>query len=277
MSYNAIDDIVKCMAAGNENTDIQRVQTEHRLKLALYWGISEGSKVLEIGCGQGDMTAVLAYLVGDRGFVQGLDSASPNYGSPVTLGDSADYLKKSKLGRQIKMDFEVDLLSDAVDFPDYTFDVIVMSHCSWYFKSAEEFAEALKRLRKWGKQLCFAEWDPRIKTIEQNSHFLAVMLQAQYECYKESRITNVRTLFTPYDVQRLLEEAGWTIVHEESIVSSELQDGQWEVQNALAEYHHRTTLPAKLESLLASQVYLLEESIKNHPIKPMSTYALRAE
>ncbi|MBW9235691.1 class I SAM-dependent methyltransferase, partial [Leptospira santarosai] len=60
---------------------IQSIQTQHRLKLAEVWGIKDGKRVLEIGCGQGDTTAVLAYLVGDKGFVHGIDIAPTNYGS----------------------------------------------------------------------------------------------------------------------------------------------------------------------------------------------------
>jgi SAM-dependent methyltransferase len=281
MSNNAVDYIVECMAISNGHSTIQRVQTEHRLKLAQYWGIKEGSKVLEIGCGQGDTTAVLAFLVGEKGFVQGIDVASPDYGSPITIGDSADYLKNSKLGKQIKMDFEVDILCPKVDFPENTFDIIVLSHCSWYFNSFEQFNEALKRIRKWGRQLCYAEWDARIKTIEQLPHFLAILLQAQYECYKVNSLSNVRTLFTPNDVKVIAENTGWNIISEESIVSTELQDGNWEVKKTLSDYHFEldkiSSMPTKLKTLIRSEVNLLEESIENNQIKPMSTYAFIAE
>jgi len=47
------------MASNESMEDIQRTQTDHRLKLVQFWGIKEGSRVLEIGCGQGDTTAIL--------------------------------------------------------------------------------------------------------------------------------------------------------------------------------------------------------------------------
>lgn len=37
------------------------------------------------------MTAVLAAAVGKRGRVLGLDIATPGYGSPITVGDSAEH------------------------------------------------------------------------------------------------------------------------------------------------------------------------------------------
>lgn len=281
MNDNHVDRILECMALNENNSNIQRVQTEHRLKLSEFWGIKKGSRVLEIGCGQGDTTAVLAYLVGEEGLVHGVDIASPSYGSPITLGDSADYLMRSMLGKQIKIDFEMDILSPKVDFPENSFDFIVLSHCSWYFKSSVELKELLTKIRRWGKKLCYAEWDSRINTIEQLPHFLAILIQAQYECFKEYSTSNVRTLFTPTDVKDVVEKSGWSIIKEQSISSNALQDGKWEVDLTLNEYQSGlddiSGIPSKLKSLIKSEVNLLEESIKNHDIQPMSTFAFIAE
>jgi SAM-dependent methyltransferase len=283
MKNGMLESVVSCMAASNNGTStIQKVQTEHRIKLAEFWDIKEGSKVLEIGCGQGDTTAVLAYLVGEEGLVQGVDIASPNYGSPITLGDSANYLKKSRLGKQIKIDFEIDILSPQVEFPENYFDTIVLSHCSWYLKSFEELTKIMEKVRKWGKKLCFAEWDTRIKTIEQFPHFLAILIQSQYECFKENSLSNVRTLFTPNDVKKIVGNAGWNILNDKSIISSELQDGKWELDITLSDYQFEldemNDIPTKLKSLIQSELNLLEESFNNmKDVKSMSTYTFIAE
>lgn len=55
-------------------------QLDHRLGLVSFWGITPGSRVLEIGCGQGDCTVVLADAVGEAGHVDALDPGSPDYG-----------------------------------------------------------------------------------------------------------------------------------------------------------------------------------------------------
>jgi len=278
MKDQVITTIVECMASSGE---IQRIQTEHRLKLVESWGIKEGSSVLEIGCGQGDTTAALAYIVGEQGFVHGIDIASSDYGAPITLGDSAHYLQRSTLGKQLEIEFNVDVLSAEIDFPEKSFDYIVFSHCSWYLKSLEEFEGILKKVRKWGKTLCFAEWDSRIQIIEQYPHFLAVLIQSQYECFKESSLSNVRTLFTPMDIKHVVANAGWTIVNEQSIYSPELQDAEWEIAMTVADYkeeiNNLVDLPGKLKSLIQSEVNLLEEAQKNHAIKPLSTYVLSAK
>lgn len=276
-----IDNIVDCMPPSFGNSNIQRMQTEHRLKLAEFWGIKDGDKVLEIGCGQGDTTAVLAFLIGEKGFVQGIDIASPNYGSPLTLGESIDHLKKSQIGNRINIDFEMDVLSPTIEFPEKYFDLIVLSHSSWYLKSAEELHDILKKLRKWGNKLCFAEWDTRIQSIEQYPHFLSVLIQSQYECFKPCSLSNVRTLFTPQDIRNIAESAGWEIVTEKSINSPELQDGKWEIEQTLTNFHEELKtvehMPTKMATLIKSQINLLESAIITTAIKPMSTYAFTAE
>lgn len=185
MDNETIHSIVNCMAINGEDPTIQRIQTEHRLKLAEFWGITKGSSVLEIGCGQGDTTAVLAYMIGESGLVQGIDIASPDYGSPITLDEAYEHLKKSVIGNQITIDFGVDILSDNVNYADNSFDFIVLSHCSWYLESNEELTNIMNKVRKWGKQLCFAEWDLRVQYPEQLPHFTAALIQAQCECFKE--------------------------------------------------------------------------------------------
>lgn len=85
MSQTIIRDLIQYMDV-EDNAAIQYIQTEHRLKLGLFWGIKEGSRVLEIGCGQGDTTAVLAHLVGENGYVHGVDIAPEDYGAPLTVG-----------------------------------------------------------------------------------------------------------------------------------------------------------------------------------------------
>jgi len=59
---------------------VQESQTLHRLDLLKQWNISSGSKVLELGCGQGDCTTVLASAVSEQGRVVAVDPADLDYG-----------------------------------------------------------------------------------------------------------------------------------------------------------------------------------------------------
>ena len=55
-------------------------QERHRRKLVQLWEITPGSRVLEIGCGQGDCTVVLAEAVGENGHVDAVDPGAHDYG-----------------------------------------------------------------------------------------------------------------------------------------------------------------------------------------------------
>lgn len=59
----------------------QVAQIEHRQEIiTALGGIFPGESVLEIGCGQGDCTIVLAHAVGPTGSVVAVDPAPSGYG-----------------------------------------------------------------------------------------------------------------------------------------------------------------------------------------------------
>lgn len=122
-----IEKIVNDMNITGNAKEIQKIQTAHRIKLIKFWEIPEGARVLGIGCGQGDTLASLAYVVGENGFVHGVDIADENYGAPETLGQAKERLLKSALGKNIRMDFNFDIM-DGENYFDSQFDYVVLSH-----------------------------------------------------------------------------------------------------------------------------------------------------
>ena len=281
MSDNIIERILKCMAVAEIYPDVQKVQTEHRMKLVRSWGIKEGDKVFEIGCGQGDTTAVLAYYVGENGHVHGIDIASPSYGSPITVGDSAKYLLESELGPRISMSYEVDILSDSIDFAENEYDAIVFSDCSWYFKSQEELLKVFKKVRKYGKKLCFAESDIRIVNIEQYAHLQSALIQAQFEVYKKESSSNIRTLVTQNDVTKLMSKSEWNVTGKNLVYTEDLQDGVWEVEyvlnEVLSDIKRNDSLPLKMKDLLLSQCELLRYYKDLGYMKPLPSFVILAQ
>lgn len=67
---------------------IQHSQTIHRIELLKHWPSIDGAKVLEIGCGQGDCTTVLASAAGQQGKVVAVDPASLDYGATLSRHSS---------------------------------------------------------------------------------------------------------------------------------------------------------------------------------------------
>ncbi|HBI6215972.1 TPA: methyltransferase domain-containing protein [Listeria monocytogenes] len=267
-----LEEIVDCMLLNENDKEIQRTQTEHRIKLVDFWQVKNGDRVLEVGCGQGDTTAVLANAVGASGFVQGIDIAPRTYGAPFTIGDATDHLQKSKLGAQIDFKLGTDILNGDITFPEDAFDVAVLSHASWYFSSKSELTMMLELLSKWAKRVCYAEWDTRITDVKQTSHMLAVLTQSSYEAFKQDRQSNIRTFITPIDMQEIIQEHNWKMGAETSIFSEKMQDSRWEIGYVkdfiTKELEADLGLPEKFKAFLLSQSKLitLENSL------PMASY-----
>lgn len=144
LELKTLEHLLKCMKIIGDDT-IQRTQLTHRIELVKTFQVKKGMKVLEIGCGQGDTTVVLADAVGETGQIVAIDIASPEYGAPITLGEAAETISQSPLGQRIDFHFETDFLQMAFD---EKFDVIVLSHCSWYFESIELLKNYLQKSSK---------------------------------------------------------------------------------------------------------------------------------
>jgi SAM-dependent methyltransferase len=274
------EEIASQMALYSACPDVQVIQTRFRLQLVRGWNIPEGSRVLEVGCGQGDMTAVLAHAVGSSGHVTAIDAADPDYGGPVTVGKSAEHLSQTPLGTRIKFHYGYDLLDEANDFPPDAFDYVVFAHCSWYFGSLDQFRRSLARVRPWARQLCYSEWDMEPRSIDQVAHMLAVLIQGQVEAHRVDSISNVRTPFSKSRLEGILGETGWTISSDASIDSGCLQDARWEIDGCLAtslEEAKAIGLPPKLVDLIGSQADVLSLLAERHECRSLSSRSIVAK
>ncbi|MBJ7907656.1 class I SAM-dependent methyltransferase [Streptomyces sp. DSM 110735] len=267
------------MAAADHSPGIQLSQTRHRAALVASWHIAPGSTVLELGCGQGDMTAVLAEAVGPQGRVTAVDVADPSYGAPVTLGESAARLAAGPLGPRIDFRFGTDVLDPAVGFPENTFDHVVLAHCSWYFTSLGHLRDTLARVRPWARRLWFTEWDLTPASGEQLAHLLAVLIQGQTEAAGSRGQGNVRTPFSRESLLRLLPETGWSVEGGGPVDTGELQDGDWEIAACLDLVGRRerlAALPEAVRQLVLSQADVLRALAKPRGNRALAAYSLTA-
>ena len=54
-------------------TEVNQFQLKHGERLLVSWGLEPGKKVLDMGCGTGELTSFIANQVGNEGFVVGID------------------------------------------------------------------------------------------------------------------------------------------------------------------------------------------------------------
>jgi hypothetical protein len=267
------------LASTRGHAAVQLIQTRFRLQLVDAWGIEPGSSVLEIGCGQGDMTAVLADAVGPDGHVIAVDNADPGYGSPVTLGQSMDFLRATDLGQRIETRFQFDALGIANDFDDDAFDVVVLSQCTWYFASTAQVSDIVARITPWSPSLCVAEWDLQPTTAGQLPHLLAVLIQGQIEARGSRGDGNIRTPFSRPRMRQILADQAWEIATERTVDTSTLQDADWEVAAALDmvdDAQLMASLPPSARDLVDSQADVLRAVAKEAGNETLPTYAISA-
>lgn len=250
---------------------IQRTQLKHRLELVRAFQLNKGMRILEIGCGQGDTTVVLADAVGPTGHVVAIDIASKDYGAPITLGEASEIISKSPLGQTIDFYYETDFLQFDIQQP---FDVAVLSHCSWYFHSPEILEAYLKKLNKVAKRVCFAEWDIDYTLPSQRAHFCAANILALYTAFVEDD-GNIQNLFHQSHIKKIMQNTGFTITHEQTIDASFLQDGQWEVDYSNYLLNEFPQVPAKIQSLIDSYAYLMNE--QQEPVLSLNSFVLCAD
>lgn len=232
---------------------IQQVQLQHRLNLVDAFEIKEGMRVLEIGCGQGDTTVAIADAVGDTGHVVAIDIASPDYGAPLTLGQSTNLIKNSPLGKRISFHFEMDFEEFQSNTP---FDVAVLSHSSWYFRHPEDLLKYFKKFRRITKRVCFAEWDLEFTSINQRSHFCAATILSLYSSFVNND-GNIQNLFDKKQIQHLLEQSGFHIEKQLTVNATYLQDAHWEKDYANSIRHNFDHVPPMIQSLVKSYYHIM--------------------
>jgi len=238
MDKEAIDAVCACyLHAPHELTIVIEPQSAHRLNLCRAWNIQPGQRILDIGCGQGDATVALAYLVGPTGHVTGIDPAPPGYGAPQTLGQAWAYTLGSALGERISFRQAEAPAFLATEEGREEFDVATLSHSLWYFQSREKVEElfvALAASRV--KQVCIAEFTGQARTDAQVPHRLAVLVQRRIHRLSKPHqnavdALNMREALDPAELLDIAARAGWR-VRDRGVVEAApgLLDGHWEVQ-----------------------------------------------
>ncbi|KAI1169656.1 SAM-dependent methyltransferase [Nemania sp. FL0916] len=215
---------------------LEVAQAEHRIRLVNFWDLAPGTRVLELGCGQGSATVVLAEAVGSTGHIDAVDPGAPDYGAPFTLAQAQQHISESAVGNRIAwhratpQEFLASTAADAV------WDVAVLAHCIWYFASEHELEDILRALQGRVKQLFVAEYALHATERAAVPHVLAVLVRGSLESYKEESKENVRSPLSPAAIRNVAGKSGWACASEGSFVPEpDLLDGHWEVGTVIGD------------------------------------------
>ena len=247
------------------------VQQGHRRNLITAWSIPSSpspNRILDIGCGQGDMTRALAEHFDSNGHVTGIDTGPGDYGSPQTLAEAQAELKQDPvIGDKIQFHLE----TSAADFfgaeRGESFYAAVLAHCLWYFDSRQSVQELFALLAKAGmKRVCIAEHALSTSLTEQEPHVLAAQMQGRvYGLGAEAlKDRNVRTASSPDEIKTAAGGAGWKVVREGLLTpEARLQDGRWEVDYVLGEGFRKGVIEGQLGERVQSEMLACIEQVQD--------------
>lgn len=206
---------------------IEVAQAEHRIRLINLWDIAPGSQVLEIGCGQGNCTAVLAEAVGPDGHIDAVDPAPSDYGAPFTLAQAQTHVSASDIGSRVT--WHRAQPEEFVKSGSKEWDVAVLAHCIWYFKNPGVLESILEALRGRVERVCIAEYALHATEKAAVPHVLAALARGTLEAHKAQSSQNIQTPLSPAGIKEVANGIGWTVKHEGVVVPEQgLQDGYWE-------------------------------------------------
>ncbi|KAI0265025.1 S-adenosyl-L-methionine-dependent methyltransferase [Gloeopeniophorella convolvens] len=241
----------------------QLQSTEHRIAILSHADIKHGARVLEVGCGQGDSTTVLAEIVGPDGHVTAVDPGPLDYGSPFTLGQAQEHISSGRLGSRITWK-----QADPIAFlegDETTYDVAVLALCIWYFRDPSVLAATFSAIAKRARSIFIAEWSLKTSNPAAHPHILAALTQAALESQKVNSDSNIRYAATPDAIKEAATAAGWTFVSESTVVPADnILDGRWEVglvrsaefqtgiETFVADVRQRSAVVAMREATLAA-------------------------
>ncbi|KAK8110389.1 SAM-dependent methyltransferase-like protein [Apiospora kogelbergensis] len=243
---------------------------QHRQQVTKAWGIPPGSSILEIGCGQGDFTVVLADAVGAAGRVVAVDPAPPDWGTPDYKTAHAHVLA-SPIGPRVTFVQEdpVSYLSgDGIGQP---FDFIIFGYCIWFFAHPELLGKMLEKAHRHAKAVLIVEYSLSASIPAQVPHLLTALTDNALESFRgEESDRNIRCALSPAQIAASAAQAGWALLKEETITPGEKQvEGRREVRMVVQPRLFRRDLDdvvsrvdTKVGTMLHAMVKAVEASTK---------------
>ncbi|KAK7952809.1 uncharacterized protein PG986_008537 [Apiospora aurea] len=218
---------------------------QHRLAILKALSIPAGSRILDIGCGQGESTLALALELGERCRVTGIDTALPDYGTPYTVSQAQAHSLRSVLGPRIEFHREdpathllpegSDALQQQAAPPKY--DAAVLCHSIWYFPDQSTVTQLFQALARAGvPRLYLAEYDYSGPLPAQQPHILAARSQSLFHACKTPRAAgrftlNIRAAPEASVVLDAASAAGFKLVREGVVVPDKgMLEGHFEAR-----------------------------------------------
>ncbi|KAM3501601.1 hypothetical protein MY10362_005424 [Beauveria mimosiformis] len=250
--YSSIESLLPCyLHQPKDQEGVVVPKFKHRLNLCRAWNIPTGARILDIGCGQGESTLILADAVGPDGHITGVDTAPADYGGPFTVGQAQSFILKSPYASRLAFERaevievlqrvkdesfdKIQVQSPAQDAstteekavncpppspsPEPIFDGAVFLHSLWYARSRDLVASLFSMLANAQvPRIYIAEWMCQANKVAQEPHYLAARAQMLLHSHKAIE-------------DKFATKQGWKLANRGEVSMPDgYMEGHWEAQ-----------------------------------------------
>jgi len=223
---------------------------KEKFEICKFFGIKNGWKVLDVGCGEGGTSLICSYLVGNKGKVIGIDN------DQVLLERAKKIFKKLKTSN-VRLIFKD---AKKVKFTS-NFDIVIFLYSPQYMEK-KTIMNLLRKARTWTSLVGIADQYPHAKSIKEKYYLSYKKLDQDLE-FINGGIW--RKIYKKQELVDILIKCGWKIIKQKRI-PSDVVIPKKEMNKAIKRLKewNRKVKDRKERKKFETEIKVLENAIKKN-------------